>query len=164
MAARSDASALVPAWVFLVLGVLCADVFVPRVPATVHYEGRDPPEAVDPGDLTRMNPRELRQLPGVGEGRARAIAAARWQHDRRAPPLVPDDVPGIGPVTESYIRTWRDSQPAPSIPLPRPDRVFLTATDQERVRAAADETVFDPIGEELGVARPPETGRIRSNP
>src|SRR5688572_15647583 len=92
--------ALAPAWIFAVLGWLTADILRPPAEPIAIAQGDCSPggaqeglpcpdrlsgKAEPPGsehDLATMNARELRQLPGVGEGRARAMAVARWQRDR----------------------------------------------------------------------------------
>ncbi len=74
-------------------------------------------------DPRRMDARELRQLPGVGETLSRAIVEARRSH-RGPEPLSWEDVPGIGPVTAARARAWfreRGIEPDPlSWPGPGP--------------------------------------------
>src|SRR5688572_30047763 len=104
---------LEPLWLFVVLGLLAADVlWPPTAPVAIPPDAggarvdrlSGAPEALaGPRDLTTMNARELRQLPGVGDGRARAMVVARWEHGRRSPSLRVDEVRGIGPVTEARI-------------------------------------------------------------
>jgi len=64
-----------------------------------------PDEApVDPAEVLRHGPaRALRTLPGLGEGRARALVEARWRRAPADPPLLLRDLPGIGPAVEAAL-------------------------------------------------------------
>lgn len=87
------------------------------------------PPRTDPPALDGMSPRELRLVPGVGEGRALAFARARWRRGRGAEPLRPSEVPGVGEVTERRVREWlraREGQ------MERPGAVPYTAGPEDR--------------------------------
>ena len=94
-----------PAWVLAAIGWIAGNLpLAPRAEvASVSDAGRPAPH-----DLTRMAPRELRRVPGIGEGHAIAIARARWEHPPDAGPLYLDDVYGIGPAIHDRVRAWLD--------------------------------------------------------
>lgn len=96
----------IPAWVGAVLGFLLLATLAgrrgPSVPDELHarasvYRGEPDPR--------RMSVRELRQLPGVGQRLALAVAEARDGH-RGSAALAWEDVPGIGPKRAAEIRAW----------------------------------------------------------
>jgi hypothetical protein len=101
-----------PAWVLFCIGWLAADAGVERWRAHSLERTRaaEVPDAPAPRDLSALSPRELRRLPSIGEGRAIAIARARWEHSGRPGPVMLDDVAGIGPATEARVRAWLDEQ------------------------------------------------------
>jgi hypothetical protein len=90
-----------PAWLLLLAGWLAADTLrLPEAGSGARDVAREAP------DLTRMSPRELRRLPGIGETLAIAIAEARWEHGDRPYPLLLTDVPGIGERTAERVRQY----------------------------------------------------------
>jgi abhydrolase domain-containing protein 14 len=95
-----------PLWIRAVLLFLVVAAVAARVPArpddAVLARARD---LVHERDPRRMSARELRGLPGVGEGLALAIAQTRDGH-RGAAALRWEDVPGIGEVRARAIRAW----------------------------------------------------------
>jgi hypothetical protein len=57
-------------------------------------------------EFAHMSPRELRQVPGIGQARALAIARTRWQVNGSGDLGFLERVPGIGPDTAKRIRAW----------------------------------------------------------
>jgi hypothetical protein len=60
-------------------------------------------------EFSRLGPRELRLLPGIGQTRALAIARERWNgRERGAAGGLADlvRIPGIGPQTQEQVRQW----------------------------------------------------------
>lgn len=96
-----------PRWIVLVLFYLAAGSLRAACEPPPPAEARAAPgryrATLDPA---RMSARELRQLPGVGEKRARAIERARRAHDPARGALRWTDVRGIGPRTVERIRAW----------------------------------------------------------
>lgn len=95
-----------PAWPWLLCGVLGAmlacDLSRPPVEPLssgerVRYLAED-----DPGT---QSPRELQRIPGLGQGRARAVAQVRWARSGSVPATW-EEVPGIGPATAAKVRRW----------------------------------------------------------
>ncbi|HVS09352.1 MAG TPA: hypothetical protein VMS76_05705 [Planctomycetota bacterium] len=94
-----------PAWILAAIGWLAGSLpFAQRGEVAEGTAGVRPA----PRDLTKMAPRELRRVPGIGEGHAIAIARARWQHRPGSGYLYIDDVYGIGPATRDRVRAWLD--------------------------------------------------------
>lgn len=99
-----------PSWLWVLLGV----VLVQAVPSA-------PPPQMDEADLHSRLPyveleswqpellsvRRLRQIPGIGQIRALAIARERWRAERAGEPFVLLDVSGIGPSTAAQIMAWQ---------------------------------------------------------
>jgi hypothetical protein len=108
-----------PLWTWVALSYLAAAAVLERLPLrpceAVLARARVLPLERDP---RRMSARELRQLPGVGEKLALALACARDGH-AGARPLDWEDVPGIGEVRARAIRAWfrsRGIEPDPLAP------------------------------------------------
>lgn len=106
----------IPLWAWGVLGFLALQAVHAWLPGSVSAEVyarvRELRAERDP---RRMNVRELRQLPGVGNKLALVLARARDGH-ALARPLAWEDVPGIGEVRAREIRAWcraRDIEPDP---------------------------------------------------
>lgn len=95
-----------PAWIRAVLVSLLLLTLRERIPAPMPAEARATLAALRvERDPRAMCLRELRQLPGVGQTLAQAVARARDEH--RAPwPLFWEHVSGIGPVRARRIRAW----------------------------------------------------------
>lgn len=98
-----------PAWVLTAIGWLAGSL---PLAGERELEGASPAHR----DLTRMAPRELRRVPGIGEGHAIAIARARWEHRPGSGPLYLDDVHGIGPAIHGRVRAWLDHPAAAGAP------------------------------------------------
>jgi hypothetical protein len=94
-----------PAWILAAIGWLAGSLPLAR---RAEVASEPLPAQPVPPDLSRMAPRELRRVPGIGEGHAIAIARARWQHRPGSGPLYIDDVYGIGPATHDRVRAWLD--------------------------------------------------------
>jgi len=115
----------VPAWVGAVLGfLLLATLAGLRGPGVPHeLRARAGAHRVE-HDPRRMSVRELRQLPGVGQRLALAVAEARDGH-RGSAALAWEDVPGIGPKRAAEIRAWCaargiEAEPLAPAAAPRP--------------------------------------------
>jgi hypothetical protein len=98
-----------PAWLLFLAGWLAIDVLRPSAAGRVMGPARG-----GPPDLTRMSPRELRRLPGIGETLAIAIAEARWEHGDKPYPLFLSDVAGIGERTAERVRQWLEEHGGPA--------------------------------------------------
>ncbi len=79
-----------------------------RPPDAILAIARAGAERLDP---SRMNARQLRRLPGIGDGRAAAVVRARRGHAGRSP-LAWSDIEGIGPKIEQRIREWLEERGA----------------------------------------------------
>jgi hypothetical protein len=99
----------VPAWLLVLAGWLTADAalalrtgaepfrIAPGVPGGTAGV-RDAS-----GFLASASPRELRQLPGLGERRATASARERWRRGHAAGPPPLEDIAGIGPTIAARV-------------------------------------------------------------
>ena len=106
-----------PSWFWVLLGIVLVRT-VPSAPlpqiAAADLRSRLPHVEVglEPRDTEALSVRELRQIPGVGQVRALAIARERWQSERAGEGFMLLDVPGIGPSIAGQIRAWKgDSRP-----------------------------------------------------
>lgn len=100
----------VPAWFLVLAGWLAGDAALApgrsdpdRRPGPAH--GTAPAPRVDDARafLARASPRELRQLPGLGELRANAYARERWRRGHAAGPPPLEDIVGIGPTIAARV-------------------------------------------------------------
>lgn len=57
-------------------------------------------------ELCALSPRELRQIPTIGDRRAVAIARRSWELVGAGEPLALTDLPGIGPKTAAAVEAW----------------------------------------------------------
>jgi hypothetical protein len=101
---RRDRGRPQPVWLLALMGWLAADA----VAASLFRGGIEVAESPLP-EISRMSPRQLRRLPGIGEGRAVAIARARWEQGWKPGPLLLSDVPGVGPHTQEQVRSWLEA-------------------------------------------------------
>jgi len=103
-----------PSWFWILLGVALA-VSRPSAPprefATADLDSRLPyPSGGSGADATETPVRAMRQISGIGQVRALAIARARWAAERESSPFVLLDVPGIGPSVAAQWAAWNASR------------------------------------------------------
>ena len=101
-----------PSWFWVLLGISLGGV--------LPSESRT---ALAPSELTRQVPypdhgreahevgllpvTKLRQVPGIGQLRALAIARVRWRAEREGSRFELLDVPGIGPSIAAQLAAWK---------------------------------------------------------
>jgi len=104
-----DARASGSAWTLALAGFLFATALLellPRAPSEAALHARMPEGFLDQAAprLERASPRELRELPGIGETRALAIARSRHAQGPLTRPDELDRIRGIGPATVERVR------------------------------------------------------------
>jgi hypothetical protein len=93
-----------PLWSLVLAGAVAARAGRVLATTPTHPLGRA--QAPPPQVLERGPARDLRALPGIGDGRARALVEARWRRGPQDPPLLLRDLPGLGPAVEAAVRAF----------------------------------------------------------